>query len=689
MIKKLLAFFKKRKLKPSLIYTPPAPQLKKIPQEPENVLIPNISIKSCKQEMLNFLKNQPTEEQWTMILTLSKRVNVIAGAGSGKSTTLALRVIFLYKYLNVPLSEITVISFTKKSCEEMRDKLVSVFKDFRIDEDMDTIHKVVKTFHSLAFQQYKSLFGDYTLFENFNNAAANQPLSSSLSKIQFIELKDIFGKLMKNDPEFYNSVRVLSKPLSFYEKYKNYLPVFMQKEKEYSTYVSIAWKNSGLEEYVKLELIPIKITHYLTIHAHGRLKDGRLIILRNSGYNKTQEDIWAVQSFIEEPFLILEDMETDFDFLKNEIKYPKLAKHNADLFQVKNSIGSYVNVLDYVYDEICFAENFGLLPNDINPTGSNIQNNENRAKLNLIYKMWDETDKYLESCGKVTSNKIFSKLSNYFNHNNSTGEILQNFKHLMIDEFQDISPLLANWIKSCKEILDKSGSGSLMCVGDDWQSIYGWRGSAPSFITNFDKYFGKSTSLKMTNNFRSSQIIISGAEKLINGVKDKTIGRNGRAANLQYKDVNNEIELHPFEEGKVREVMSKVLTSTPHSKIYLISRISSDRTKFKKMLDVKHNKKFSEELTIHSSKGLESEVVVILGDCNYSGMDFVRNNFISKTDLCPADSPYRGYDKMQKDEALRLMYVAITRAKKQCIWFCSPNSKFPGAYAQFTQENNY
>lgn len=687
MIKKLLSFFRRKKLREVAVHKPVMHKSKKVHFESESFLQPNKKIEQCKHEMSNLLKNQPTDEQWAMILTLSKRVNVIAGAGSGKSTTLALRVVFLYKYLDVPLNEITIISFTTKSCQEMRDKLVKTFNECEIDENEKSIHDIVKTFHSLAFRQYGSLFGEYKLFESFNKAPANQPLSSSLSQTQFIELKDIFGQLMENDLDFQNDVRILSKPLVFFEKNKNYLPFFMEKEKEYSTDISMVWKKKGLGIYIKLELIPIKLTHYLTIHAHGRLEDGRLIILRSSQYNRTQEEIWTYQSFIEEPFLVLDDLEKDFDFLKNEMKYPKLAKYSADLFQVKNQIGAYVNVLDYVYGEICFAENFALQHDDINLNDSSIKNHEIRAKLNLIYKIWCETDKYLEACGKVTSNKIFAKLAKALNSNEGSSENLQNLKHLMIDEFQDISPLLANWIKGCKRVLDKEHVGSFMCVGDDWQSIYGWRGSAPSFITNFDKYFGSSTSLKMTNNFRSSQLIINGAEKLIEGVNDKTDNRKGIAANIKYKHANHDIELHPFDESTVRKIMSKLLENTAHNKIYLISRTSSDRAKFKKILD-DPKIKFAEEITIHSSKGLESEVVIILGDCTYSGVDFIRNNFISKTDLRPNNDPFRGYDKMQKDEALRLMYVAITRAQKQCIWFCSPNDKSPGAYAQFTRKYN-
>ena len=70
--------------------------------------------------------SMPTEDQWEMILSDHPATCVSAGAGSGKSTTLVLRVIFMLCYLKINPKELTVVSFTKKSCEELREKIVKV-----------------------------------------------------------------------------------------------------------------------------------------------------------------------------------------------------------------------------------------------------------------------------------------------------------------------------------------------------------------------------------------------------------------------------------------------------------------------------------------------------------------------------------------------------------------------------------
>ena len=68
---------------------------------------------------------------------------------------------------------------------------------------------------------------------------------------------------------------------------------------------------------------------------------------------------------------------------------------------------------------------------------------------------------------------------------------LLGFRHLLIDEFQDISPqicsggcwrFIGNWLQD-------GIAPSIMSIGDDWQSIYGWRGSAPELFIHFEKYF--------------------------------------------------------------------------------------------------------------------------------------------------------------------------------------------------------
>lgn len=90
----------------------------------------------------------PNPEQWEMIKMRENNVCVCAGAGSGKTLSLIWRIVFLHAYLKVPLSNITVLSFTRKSVEEFREKLLEMLEKYDPNIDPALIDKTVRTFHS-------------------------------------------------------------------------------------------------------------------------------------------------------------------------------------------------------------------------------------------------------------------------------------------------------------------------------------------------------------------------------------------------------------------------------------------------------------------------------------------------------------------------------------------------------------
>lgn len=91
---------------------------------------------------------QPTDPQWEMILSKSPSTCVVAGAGSGKSTTMVLRLLVLRYYLKVPESKITVVTFTRDSRFDFISKVVKVFTKWGIPMDEEKGKSFVRTFHS-------------------------------------------------------------------------------------------------------------------------------------------------------------------------------------------------------------------------------------------------------------------------------------------------------------------------------------------------------------------------------------------------------------------------------------------------------------------------------------------------------------------------------------------------------------
>lgn len=83
------------------------------------------------------------------------------------------------------------------------------------------------------------------------------------------------------------------------------------------------------------------------------------------------------------------------------------------------------------------------------------------------------------------------------------------FKYVLVDEFQDVNSLQVEFIK-----LLLTDSTQLFCVGDDWQSIYGFRGSDVSYIVEFEKHFTPSKIITLNINYRSTQNIVDAGNEV-------------------------------------------------------------------------------------------------------------------------------------------------------------------------------
>ena len=90
------------------------------------------------------------------------------------------------------------------------------------------------------------------------------------------------------------------------------------------------------------------------------------------------------------------------------------------------------------------------------------------------------------------------------------------FKSVLVDEFQDTNTIQYDWLK-----LLSSGSSNVMVVGDDDQSIYGWRGARIENIHQFSRDFEGVCTIRLEQNYRSTQNILSAANKLIGNNQDR------------------------------------------------------------------------------------------------------------------------------------------------------------------------
>jgi len=149
-------------------------------------------------------------------------------------------------------------------------------------------------------------------------------------------------------------------------------------------------------------------------------------------------------------------------------------------------------------------KNKGLLPKDVTTKrGIPLE----KAILN-VYKFYQEKLKILNSCD---FGDLILLCVTMFENNPDILEIyLNNFKYILVDEYQDSNYIQSKWLK----LLAKKRN-NICCVGDDDQSIYSWRGAEIKNFLDFNKTYKNTKIVKLEQNYRSTQNILSAASGLI------------------------------------------------------------------------------------------------------------------------------------------------------------------------------
>ncbi len=219
------------------------------------------------------------------------------------------------------------------------------------------------------------------------------------------------------------------------------------------------------------------------------------------------------------------------------------------------------------------------------------------------------------------------------------------FKLIIIDEFQDTSLLRFTLIKELVKL-----TNSKLCVcGDDYQSIYNFSGSDINLFLDFPKYFKHAKIYKLETTYRNSQELVNIAGKFI--LKNpKQVIKNLNSQKHLEKPIIIVYEKNP------KETLNKILNFFPkEDKVFILGRTHYDLKKYSNKTYQEGNVKF---LTIHASKGLETDHVIILNMTNeiYGFPSKQKDDTILSLVKKELIYPF--------EEERRLFYTALTRTKK-------------------------
>ena len=147
-----------------------------------------------------------------------------------------------------------------------------------------------------------------------------------------------------------------------------------------------------------------------------------------------------------------------------------------------------------------------------------IRSNQTSDKDDEIYILvYKEYESILKQTFSVDfADLILKTYELLLNHENILSYYVKRFKHIMVDEFQDTNLLQFKLLK-----LLNNNTGSMYAVGDDDQSIYGWRGALSKNIKNFTDQFTNVEIFKLEQNYRSTDKILKVANSLITHNKNR------------------------------------------------------------------------------------------------------------------------------------------------------------------------
>lgn len=139
----------------------------------------------------------------------------------------------------------------------------------------------------------------------------------------------------------------------------------------------------------------------------------------------------------------------------------------------------------------------------------------NQKQAAIVFERY-ETEK--AAAGALDFDDLLIKTANLFEQNSTVREKWQRrFRHILIDEYQDTNSVQYRLIKYL--VNDKR---NICVVGDDWQSIYSWRGADFTNILNFERDFPGAKVIKLEQNYRSTGNILAASQKIINQNKTRT-----------------------------------------------------------------------------------------------------------------------------------------------------------------------
>jgi DNA helicase IV len=634
------------------------------------------------------------------VVSAEKRILVLAGAGSGKTKTLLQKVVYLVEEKGVAPANIMAITFTKNAANEMIDRLIlaadlngkyaQIISDKNLSKDIKDKERInyrkkfkwidgltIRTFHSFCYAVLRN-YG-VNEFDNKFRIISDEKRQDEDELSKFVASETVFEVMHKliieqcADTSYLLQLKryildyIIDKIHIDYKHMKGFV-----KDGKYYTTLDGTKVRSKSEQYIadwlyrhsiKYQYEPLLNIRDFDFHPDFFIPEANLYIehvSNKSGPMKNKEE-----QFDKGNFLLVktyEEMTKDsalFNHVLDKIvkgRLPYDYHQNISLTYKEEFQGYHEDVKDFVTQvmritDMIKVENLSIKA--VQEKAAKDPHERVRCFYQLAIPILKKYIAYCINKSYLDFNDLILRSNSLMqNHPDIANKFRGKYQYILVDEFQDVNNLQVDLVK---HLLTEETQ--LFCVGDDWQSIYGFRGSNVGYIIEFEKHFPGSQIIKLNLNYRSTQQIVEASNEVIKYNKFKVDKEIHASKKSEHKIVvfagNNEEENLNFCSGRIEELYKQGYSSDDILFLYRRSKMFHPYfTYFRKEGQRVQYK------TIHAAKGLESRVVFIIG---------LTEGYGGFPDIWLEDRIFQVIRQANHDllleEERRLFYVAITRAK--------------------------
>ena len=640
------------------------------------------------KEFFDTIESNPlTPEQRLSVVVDEDATLVLAGAGSGKTSVITAKAAYLVKAEIRQPDEILLLAFAKNAAKEMSERV----------EARSGVPIVARTFHAIAYdiigivEGSKPALADHTTDDMAFTYLIKQILrdlvhaSSEVSKAIiawfahfFVEPKTEWD--FKTKHEFYTHMESQDLRTLQGEKVKSYEELQIANwlyengiEYEYEPVYEHKVSETGRRDYqpdFRLTESGIYIEHFGVRHQKMADDSERLVtasFVDRDEYLAGME--WKRRVHAEHGTTLIET----YSYEQQEGRLPtglaeKLAPHVTLKPRPADTIYDRVIELKQIDD---FSKLLGTFLRKFKSGGYTLEDCETKSErmklgrrakafLDVFAPVFEEYQKRLGD--RIDFEDMILRAARYV----ETGRYVSPFRHILVDEFQDISQSRARLVKALKA---QHPDVRIFAMGDDWQSIFRFAGSDIHLMHHFGREFGGSYDgeggmhrvIDLGRTFRSVDQIAFAARTFVlrNPAQiEKKVIPAGTAP-------EHAIRIVSVSKGENEQKLSEVLTAivarleegVAPASVLLLGRYRFLEPDMRKL-----NRRFPRLRisfkTIHASKGLEADHVILLNT------DSGRTGFPSEI----VDDPLLSLVSPEEEafhnaEERRVMYVAMTRAR--------------------------